>query len=495
MPVTIYPFPAGAPENHRYDVYVNKERVTAHEARVSAMPFNRHWPGHQRTLDQTELIPFVSFEMTESTEVRVIAHADFDSALVRPSFKNIKPLCRGREITFTIPKPGQYSLEIDGSQGALLLFANPPASYHVSENDENTLYFGPGIHHPGTIELRSGQTVYLHEGAVVYGQLHAVDAENIRILGRGILDHSWIDAEEACRRADENNVNIDPIRPSPICLRYCRNVIIEGITVRDPAFLAVRPIACENVEIDNVKIIGCWRYNSDGIDFINSSHSRVRNCFVRSFDDSLCLKGFFFLNQGEMFHNGQCHAVMDDVVYENCIVWNDWGKALEVGIDLCAMEVKNCAFRNCDIIHCHGSACMDVSNVDYAHVHDIAFENIRVEYDPVIQQPAIQNNDDEVFRWNPVSPYLPLLFCLTIKYSVYSFGGTVRGRIGNIDFKDIDVAAPHVPPSSFQGYDEEHKIEQVRINGLKFNGRSIDSAENAGISIGGYVDDVTVVAR
>ena len=122
MPVTIYPFPAGAPENHLYDVFVNQERVTAHEARVSAVPFNRHWPGHQRTLDQTELIPFISFEMTEPTEVRVAAHADVDSAVVRPSSQNIRPLCRGREITFTIPRPGQYSLEINGSRGALLLF-------------------------------------------------------------------------------------------------------------------------------------------------------------------------------------------------------------------------------------------------------------------------------------------------------------------------------------------------------------------------------------
>lgn len=490
MSLTLYPLPDGAPQCDLYTIYINDQQVVAHAARVSAMPFNRNWPGHQRTLDQTEVIPFVSFNMVEPVHIRVITHTDYREAVLRPSSKGITPACRPRELSFTLSIPGQYSLEIDGTKGALQLFANPPAAYHIDETDENTLYFGPGIHHPGTINLQSGQTVYLHENAVVYGQIHAIDAENIRILGRGILDHSWIDAAEIPK--NDNDKDVDPFRPSPVYLRYCKNVTIEGITVRDPAFLAVRPIACTNVDIDNIKIIGCWRYNSDGIDFINSLHCRARNCYVRSFDDSLNLKGFYFLHQGEMFHNGQCHAVMDDVIYENCVVWNEWGKALEVGVDLCAMEVKNCAFRNCDIIHCHGSSCMDISNVDYAHVHDITFENIRVEYDTIIQRPMIQKTDADIYPWDPHSIYMPKLFSLTIAFTMYSYGGTVRGHIDHVTFKNIQVQAPRMPPSVFCGYDDEHQVEQVRINGFSLNGIAVESLADSGITIGNFTCNVTL---
>ena len=484
----IYSLPVGEPANDLYEILIDGKKAQAHSARVSAMPFNRHWPGHQRTLDQTEIIPFVGFETDGPVEVRVRTKQTFSSAVVRPSSRGVMPVWNSGEIIFTLPGPGQYSLEIDGEKGALQLFADPPASYTVLDA-EDTLYFGPGVHRVGDICLRSGQTVYIDDGAVVYGQIHATDAERIRIVGRGILDHSLMDAEQS---VENNEVNPDPVRPSPICLSYCREVTIEGITIRDPAFLALRPIACENVKIDYVKIIGCWRYNSDGMDFINSVHCRVRNSYVRSFDDSLCLKGFYFLHQGQMFHNGRAWAVMDDVVYENCVVWNDWGKALEIGVDLCAMEIRNCAFRNCDIIHCGGSACMDISNVDYAYVHDIAFENIRVEYDRIIQQPTIQLNDSHIFQPDPRSNYMPLLFLMGIDFTTYSFGGTVRGKIESVRFENIIVTAPRMPMSDIHGYDGNHEVKEVIIRNVIINGCRIRSAEEAGIQIGCHVKDVCI---
>ena len=52
-----------------YEVYVNGERVDLNVARVSAYPFNRRWPGHQRQIDQTELINFLSMETDEEVEL------------------------------------------------------------------------------------------------------------------------------------------------------------------------------------------------------------------------------------------------------------------------------------------------------------------------------------------------------------------------------------------------------------------------------------------
>jgi hypothetical protein len=490
MASKIYAFPAGEIENKSYAVTVDGIPVKAHEARVSAMPFNRNWPGHQRPMDQTELAPFISFGLNSPVEIRVIPRKPFLVAIVRPLSRGIVPRAENSEIIFTIPEAGQYTLELDGTREALHIFADPAKKFNVSPGDPDTLYFGPGIHDAGTIELKSGQTLYIDAGAVVFGQIHAADAENIRILGNGILDHSRF--RELAQDPQANPHLIDPLRPSPLLLQYCRHVEIDGLVIRDPCFLAVRPVACENLTIDNIKIIGCWRYNSDGIDFINSKHCRVRGSFVRTFDDSLNLKGFYFLNQGEMFHNHQTFDVMDDVVYERCVVWNEWGNTLVLGCDLCGKEVVNCAFRDCDLIHLHGHTAFGVNNVDYSEVHHLLFDNIRVEYDPVIQKPVFQKSDDQVFADDPDSTYMPYLFHSTILFSPYSHGGTVRGQIHDITFRNIQVTAGRMPPSLFSGFDDKHRVSSVCIENLTLNGKKITSVSEANIVVGPYVEDITL---
>ena len=471
-----------------YEVYVDGKETELFAARVSKMPFNRHWPGHQRSWDQTELAAFASFTVDKPVEIRLVANKDFKEAVVRPVSKKITPEVCGREIKFIIEKPCQIVVEINGRHDVLYLFANPPEENVPSPDDKNVLYFGAGEHDVGRIIPKNGQIIYIAEGAVVYGEIYAMDVENVTVRGRGILDHSKILPEEI----PDDAQSPDPLRPSPILFNYCKNITIEGIIVRDPCFLAVRPVACENVIIDNIKIIGCWRYNSDGIDFINSKHCRVRNCFVRSFDDSHCLKGFYFLYQGEMFHNRKAYDTMEDVEFDNCVVWNDWGKALEIGVDLCAREIKNCAFRNCDILHVTAVA-IDVSNVDYADVHDILFENIRVEYDKINQMPTIQEKDEDQYIFDANPEYLPELLCLNVCYSVYSHGGTVRGKESNITMRNIDVYAPKMPPSFFSGYDEEHGICGVRIENLTLNGKKLTSFDEANIEIRDYATDIEII--
>ena len=43
-----------------YIVKINGKEVSLDVARVSKVPFNRRWPGHQRGMEQSELINFLS---------------------------------------------------------------------------------------------------------------------------------------------------------------------------------------------------------------------------------------------------------------------------------------------------------------------------------------------------------------------------------------------------------------------------------------------------
>ena len=53
----------------RFEVTVNGQPADVLAARVSAMPFNCGWPGHQRPLDQTEMSGFVLVQSNEPVEI------------------------------------------------------------------------------------------------------------------------------------------------------------------------------------------------------------------------------------------------------------------------------------------------------------------------------------------------------------------------------------------------------------------------------------------
>lgn len=498
--IRFYSVPQGEMACDAYRVTVEGTPVFVHGARVSAMPFNRRWPGHQRPLDQTELAGFVSFEARGPVSVRVELPRPAETALLRPLHHGVTPQAdTDGALYFTLPGPGAYTLEPYGRHEALHLFVDPPADDTVDPQDPNVLYYGPGLHEAGVITLRSGQTLFLDEGAVVFGRVEAADADHIRILGRGILDNSHhkatlheIDEKTRQEAIDKHFAVPNATRIDTIKLDFCDDVVIDGITIRDSLLYNIRPIGCRDLRITHVKLIGNWRYNSDGIDMHNCRRVHIADCFIRTFDDSLCIKGFdAWQNEADMNHDGEWHDVFEDVLVERCVVWCDWGNALEFGAETRAREIARVTFRDCDVIHACGAA-LDVQNVDYAEIHDVLFEDMRVEYEDVTPEPQYQAEDSQVYHDNPTSGFMPRLLCATIAYiPEYSTVGR-RGNTRALTFRRIFVTAPVMPPSWFAGYDEEHGIADVRIEELYRNGRRITSLEEACVTANEFVRELTL---
>jgi hypothetical protein len=491
----VYPFSQNEVLGSNYEVKINDTEVPLHIARVSAVPFNRRWPGYQRSESQSELINFASFSMSEPVHIAVKPQNPFKEVVIKPFSKGITPKVENGIISFDLNEPSPITVEVDGYHNALHLFADPPKEYDVDISDSNVIYFGKGEHDAGMLEMKSNQIIFIDEGAVVYACIHAVDADNIKIVGRGILDNSR-NKEKILFKVEAPHQGVDvgnAHRLHTIQLEYCTNIEIDGITIRDSLVYNIRPIACENMNINNVKIIGCWRYNSDGIDMHNCVHTSIRNCFIRTFDDSICVKGFdFYQKEEDMLHNGKNYNLFDDIIVEKCVIWTDWGKSLEIGAETRAAEIRNVIFRDCDIIR-GSSIVLDVMNVDYADVHDILFEDIRVDYTPVIQPPCIQENDSQVYVEDPNSPYLPKLMGSSVVFHhEYSAGGKQRGKNRNITFKDISVKAKSMPDSEIIGFDEEHQSSDIRICNLYFNDKKITSLHDANVRVNEFVSNITI---
>ena len=484
-----------------YTVKVNGTEVVLDVARVSAVPFNRRWPGHQRQMDQSEVISFLSLATDEALTFEISPKEPFEQVNIRPKSLGITPEVKNGKIVFTLEKPAYFTVEPYGRNHALHIFADPMPDYDVDKNDPSVLYFGAGEHDVGMLELKSNQTLFIDEGAVVYACIRAIDAENIRILGRGILDNSR-NRERILFEVNAENNHEDvgnAVREHTVQLEYCTNVEIDGITIRDSLVYNIRPIGCNKLTIQNVKIIGCWRYNSDGIDMHNCVDVHISDCFIRTFDDSICVKGFDFYYDGDveaavhaaMYRNGRSYDVFQNVLIENCVIWNDWGKCLEIGAETRAEEIRNITFRNCDLIHLTGPV-LDCMNVDYADVHDITFTDIRIEADEVIPKPLIQKNDAEQYR-NTDPLYMPPTICVQVLFHYeYSAGGKRRGRNRDMLFRNIHVYSDKLPRASFEGYDDTHKTEHIRISDLYLNDEPIQELSGENWHLGDFTENITL---
>lgn len=227
----------------------------------------------------------------------------------------------------------------------------------------------------------------------------------------------------------------------------------------------------------------------------------IRDSFVRSFDDSIVLKGIQW--KGESY-NQQPER---NILATHLVIWNDWGRALEIGAETSAPEFSDIIFRDIDVIR-NTHIAMDIQHGDRAVVHNVLYEDVRVEVDPVNPRPIIQEKADEKYNPDtemtagacggcaippPHSQYLPNLMVIVIAPNAASTDHQ-NGRVRNVIFRNISVTGKHMLPSAFTGFDTSHDVRGVTIQNLRFNGQPMTSAKQADLQIGNHVQDVRFAA-
>jgi hypothetical protein len=465
--IVSWPAPAGEALSEQYELKVNGTSVPVYECRVSAVPFNQVWPGYQRPIDQTELAGFAVWGMTEPAKIEVRSLRAIESVVVRPTALGIRPQVDGDIVSFSLVRPVPIVVEVNGSHHALHLFASRPPDNSPTSDAAGVHYFGPGVHRVGKIRLQDNETVYIAGGAVVYGSIHAQSATNIRIAGRGILDVS------PYKRGEGGGA---------IRLTDCSKVTIEGIVMRDPDVWCCSIFGCSDVMIRDVKLVGLWRYNADGIDICNSQDVEVQDSFVRAFDDALVIKGLKF------GRSSMDSRPVRNVRFRRCVVWCDWGRAMEIGAETCAPEIADITFEDCDIVRTTHIA-MDIQHGDRAKIRDIRFIDVRVEIDERNPRPQMQQKQGDVYQDAPQGDYCPTLMVIVIRKNNYSKDDQL-GSASGITFKNITVLGTREPASWFRGFDEESKVTGVTIENLRFGGQAIQNAEKAHLNVGPHVHQV-----
>ncbi len=456
----LYPIPEEVKKCNHFSIKINGQPVGAYSCLVSAVPFNTPWPGHQRPVDQAEEASFIYFDTDETVTVELEANKDFSDIRIRPLSKNIQPEVRGRNIKFSAGV-GQYTVELDGHHNALHIFINPIKNYDIDINDKNVIYFGEGVHRPGAIELKSGQTLFVDAGAVVHASVRAEDCENIKILGHGVIDYETFERHDPLIWGYDGLTNF--VR--------CKNVTVDGVILKDSSWWTITAFNCDNLLIDNAKAIGMWRYNSDGFDMVNSSNVIIRNCFLRTFDDSIVFKGLKIFENGKNL--GYDTKNVENHLVENCVIWCDWGRSLEIGAETCADEYVNIKYKNCDLIH-NESVALDIQNGDRANVHNVSYENINVEYSKYENRGKIQENDDQ--KYEPRNEILPADLMFADMYVGVWSKDMIYGHTHDIYYKNITVYMDDEVPMpfvQFKGGTPENWAENITVENLVINGKRI----------------------
>ena len=470
MSAFVYPVPAGEPVFEDYTVSVNGTPAALYTARVSAIPFNRSWPGYQRPLEQTEIAPVLSLDMTEPVRIEIRWGSPVTEAIVRPVSKGIPVKIDGDTVSFVIEKPGQYSAEVNGRHQNLHIFANEPEQ--AVDPAAFTYYFAPGVYEVGDLVLYSGESVYIAAGAVVHGGIQAYDAENIRICGRGILDYSKMERSDPLRWEKDGLM----------IFARCRNVVLEGITLRDASWWTVTAFNCVGLLYRNVKAVGMWRYNSDGFDFVNCQNVHVDGCFLRNYDDVIVFKGLR-IKDPDGGRPPYEHMDLCNYLVENCVLWCDWGGALEIGAETVADRYTNMVYRNCDVLRSdHGA--LRIQSGDRAHISNVLYEDIRVEFSKHDQGHKLQLSDEDIFV--PPENWHWYLIRGWIYCNRWSDDG-ILGNVHDITYRNIAAYTDDealVPEISLKGVDKDHRFHNITIENVSLNGKPFDPPVNANTNNG-----------
>lgn len=473
------PFTYTEPLSCDCKVTVNGTQIPVYTCRISQNPINSYYPGYQRPINQTELVSFVNLVSDEVLEFEVEILKNFSKAELHPYSKGITCKKSANKVSFTIKSHGQFVLTTGDFHGCLYIFNSAPVI--CEDSGQVTHYFGPGIHMPGKITLHDNESIYVHRDALVFGCIYAENAKNIKVFGNGLFDDSG--EERFSRRCYENFTN------GNLRLYDCADVQVNGVLFRNSAIWCVSLFHCDGVVLDNIKVFGQWRYNTDGIDIVNSQNITVKNTFVHSFDDTICIKGI----------DRYIHADCENILVENCVLWCDWGRCCEFGFETACRECKNVTFRYCDILRAANVA-LDIQNGDCAEIHHVLFDNIRVEYNACDYAPEI--SADPCYRYGGEgSLYVPILINIvnTRFRDVYHFTerayidltGVQVATVHDVEYRNIQVYYDERIPKLSGKYNVPIEISSclegvthynIRVSGISVNNVAL-CEENAVLNI------------
>ena len=377
------------------------------------------------------------FSMDEPAEITVTLREGLEFKSIHPLRHAITPEEKGRAISFTVEEPLKLVFKAKGAK-PLALCITPKEISPPMEGDPNVIYFGPGVHEAGIILPKAGQTVYLAPGALVKGRIEVIDADNVKILGRGTIN-----GKDWSVRKDKTHV---------ILYERSNNALVQGIGIRGGTWWQTNFLVCEDVLVEHLSLFG-KTVNTDGIDLDGTKRLTARHCFIRCEDDG------FGWHAVDAKRNGEPST--EDCLAEDCVIWNTKaGNGLRVGASMETGLFKNITFRRIDVL-AQNKAAIYADHSDWAKVENLRFEDFIDETKGTTVQ----------------------MYVAKTRYS--NKERDERGSFDGLTFTRLQSPGGKI---ILKGHGKDNLIENVRFEDCQIGGKTIKSLDQ--IEVNEFVKDV-----
>lgn len=176
------------------------------------------------------------------------------------------------------------------------LYVDKDAVVHFSKNIEDYL--------PVVLQRHEGVEAYNYS-SLIYGR----DIENIALTGKGLLNgngkHWWEWAEKNSDQITERTIATkvplsrrmygkgageEGMRPPFVCFMSCKNILVEGVTLKDTPFWNILPVYSQNIIVRDVTIMSKKAPNGDGVNPSSCQNVLIEYNHFETGDDAVTIK-------------------------------------------------------------------------------------------------------------------------------------------------------------------------------------------------------------
>ena len=225
----------------------------------------------------------------------------------------------------------------------LFLFAGAPPP--PPPRGPNIQVFQAGIHRE-SLNPKSGETIYLAPGSYFFGSLNLWKVDDVKVLGRGTIVYEG--------PQDPNSDEGWMQKPDWHCIGalQAHNIEIDGLTciVRARTW-SIQMKDSSGFLYDDLRLIGgnAANANQDGMDWLGSGDTVVRNSFLRASDDVFAMEGNWDGYKDEdMLRPGQD---VNNILIEHSVLSTSISNVVRAGWPRKIFNSRNFTLRDSDILH------------------------------------------------------------------------------------------------------------------------------------------------
>ena len=249
--------------------------------------------------------------------------------------------------------------------------------------------------------------------------VYAFDCSNVAITGEGRLEarmgtwQKWfsrppahLEASKQLYHMASRNVPVEQrqmavgenhMRPQFIQFNRCKNVLIEGVKIRNSPFWTVHLLLCEAVVIRRVDI-RAHGHNNDGIDPEMTRNLLVEDCRFDQGDDAIAIKA------GRNQDGWRLNTPTENIVIRNCTVV-EGHQLVAIGSELSG-GIRNVYVHDCKFL---GDGKKQPQNLLFiktnrrrgGFVENIHFENIEAKS---VRYSVLGIETDVLYQWKDLVP-------------------------------------------------------------------------------------------